>query len=180
MRMIGKKLFSGLLFAWGLSGCVGVSSDGMGYDVTVPLSVVNTTVAQNFPKKQQTNYGTLLIDKPNILGKQGSNKLSVGTSFSFSNMLLPSGLKGEVSFSSGIRYNAQNRGLYLASPMIDELKFEKFALSQYLTPEMRNLIGDVITQELMKRPIYQMNNLGASLVRGVRVKQGELVVTVGL
>jgi len=69
MNMRGIKLFLGLLFTWGLSGCVGVSSDGMGYDVTVPLSVVNTTVAQNFPKKQQTNYGTLLIDKPNILGQ---------------------------------------------------------------------------------------------------------------
>jgi len=180
MNIIGKKLFSVLLFAWGLSGCVGVSSDGMGYDVRVPLSVVNTTVAQNFPKKQQTNYGTILIDKPNILGQQRNNKLSVGTSFSFVSMLIPSGIKGEISFSSGIRYNAQNRGLYLASPMIDELKFQEFSLSKYLTPQLRNAIGDVIAQELMKKPIYHMNNIGASFVRGVSVRQGELVVTVGL
>jgi len=180
MKTNYKKLFFVVMLMFGLNACVGISPDGRGYTINVPLSVINTTVGQNFPQKQQTSYGTLLIEKPNILGKKGSNTLGVGTSFSFSNMLIPNGIKGAISLSSGVRYNPSNRGLYLTSPMIDELTFQNFSLSHYLTPEMRNIIGDIIAQQLMKKPIYRMNNMGASLVKGVGVQNGNLVVTLGL
>ena len=168
------------LLVLGLSGCVGVTPDGKGYTINVPMNMINSTVGQNFPQSQETNYGTLMIDKPNILSRAGSDKLGVGTSFSFSNMLIPNGIKGAVSLSSGVRYSARDRGLYLTSPMIDELTFQNFSLSKYLTPQMRNIIGDVIAQQLMKKPIYSMDNIGASFVRGIAVQNGNLVVTVGL
>jgi hypothetical protein len=175
-----KQIILVFTFVLALDGCVGVSPDGRGYNITVPLSVINTTVAQNFPQSQKTNYGTLLIDKPNILGKQGSNKLGVGTSFSFSNMFIPNGVKGQVHFSGGIRYNPRDKGLYLTSPMIDELKFQNFSLSSYLTPQMRNAIGDIIAQQLIGRPIYRINNVGASLVKGIGVQNGNIILTLGL
>ena len=180
MKTIVKKLLLSTILLFGLNACVGVSPDGRGYTVAVPLSVINSTVSQSFPKSQKTNYGTLLIEKPNILGKQGSNKLGVGTSFTFSNMFIPSGIKGAVALSSGVRYNPNDRGLYLTSPMIDELTFQNFSLSKYLTPQMRNMIGDVIAQQLIKKPIYHMNTIGASFVKGVGVENGNLLVTVGI
>ncbi|MCF6245353.1 MAG: DUF1439 domain-containing protein [Sulfurovum sp.] len=175
-----KNIINLGLILFGLSGCVGVSPGGQGYDITVPMGMINSTVAQNFPQSRQTNYGTLNIDKANILGKQGSDKLGVGTTFSFSNMLIPNGVKGEVHFSGGIRYNTRDRGLYLTSPMVDELKFLNFSLSSYITPQMRNMIGDIIAQELMKKPIYNMNTMGASFVKGIGVENGNVVVSVGL
>ena len=175
-----KTLFVSVVFVLGLSGCVGVAPGGQGYNITVPMNVINSTVGQNFPQSQKTNYGTLMIDKPNILGQQGSNKLGVGTSFTFSNMFVPNGIKGAVSLSSGVRYNARDRGLYLASPMIDDIKFQNFTLSQYMTPQIRNLIGDIIAQRLTNKPIYHMNNMGASFVKDIRVENGNVVVNVGL
>jgi hypothetical protein len=169
-----------IALAMGLSGCVGVTPGGQGYDITVPMNVINSTVGQNFPQSQKTNYGTLMIDKPNILGQQGSDKLGVGTSFTFSNMFVPNGIKGAVSLSSGVRYNASDRGLYLASPMIDNIKFQNFTLSKYMTPQIRNLIGDLIAQKLSNKPIYHMNNMGASFVKDIRVDNGNVVVNVGL
>jgi len=167
------------LMTLGLSGCVGVAPDGKGYTINVPMNMINSTIGQNFPQSQQTNYGTLMIEKPNVLGRAGSDKLGVWTSFTFSNMLMPQGIKGAVSLSSGVRYNSNDRGLYLANPMIDELKFQNFSLSQYLTPQIKNLIGDAIAQQLRAKPIYRMNT-GASFVRNVGVQDGNVVVTVGL
>jgi len=175
-----KRRYISICLALGLSGCVSVSPNGLGYDVRIPLSMINSTVGQSFPQNRETNYGTLLIDKPNILGRAGTNKLGVGTSFTFSNMLIPNGVKGAVSFSSGVRYDARDRGLYLASPMIDELTFQNFSLSKYLTPQMRNIIGDVIAQQLLKKPIYHINRTGASFVKGIGVSNGDMVVTLGL
>jgi len=175
-----KKVCIGLCLVVGLNSCVGVTPNGMGYNVAVPLSMINSTVKQSFPQEKQTNYGTLLIDKPNILAKAGTDKLGVGTSFTFSNTLIPNGLKGGVSFSSGVRYNPKDKGLYLTSPMVDELTFQNFSLSKYLTPQMRNIIGDVIAKQLISKPIYKMNNMGASFVKGVSVQNGELIVNLGL
>ena len=175
-----KKLFASIVFTFGIVGCVGVAPGGQGYTITVPMGMINSTVGQNFPQRQKTSYGTLLVDKPNILGEQGSNKLGVGTSFTFSNMFIPNGIKGAVSLSSGVRYNAHDRGLYLASPMIEDIKFQNFALSKYMTPEIRNIIGELIAQKLASKPIYRMNNMGASFVKGIGVENGNVVVTVGL
>ena len=133
------------------------------------MSMINTTVAQNFPQSQKTNYGTLVVNKPDILGKQGSDKLGIGTAFTFSNMFIPEGIKGSVSLTSGVRYNARDKGLYLASPMIDDIKLKNFTLSKYMTLEIRNLIGDIIAQRLMNKPIYYMNNIGASFVKDIRI-----------
>ena len=68
MKITVKNILLSALLVFGLNACVGVSPDGRGYTVAVPLSVINSTVAQNFPQSKKTNYGTLLIDKPNILG----------------------------------------------------------------------------------------------------------------
>ena len=175
-----KKLCISACLVLGLNSCVGVTPNGIGYDVRIPLNIINATLGQSFPQNKQTNYGTLLIDKPNILGRAGTNKLGVGTSFTFSNMLMPNGVKGAVSFSSGVRYDARDRGLYLTSPMIDELTFQNFSLSKYLTPQMRNVIGNIIAEQLMTKPIYHINRTGASFVKGIGVADGNVVVSLGL
>lgn len=175
-----RKYLISLMLLVGVQGCVGVAPNGMGYNITVPMNIINSTVGQNFPRSENTGYGTLRINRPNILARQGSDKLSVGASFKFSNMLIPNGVLGSVSFSGGIRYNPRNSSLYLTSPMIDELKFQNFSLSAYLTPQMRNNIGNIIAQQLMNQPIYRLNNIGASFVRGINVSHGNIVVTVGL
>ena len=174
-----KKLLLVALIALGLNGCVGLNPNG-GYDITVPLSMINTTVQGNFPQSKNTKYGKLMIEKPNILSKADADKLGVGTGFKFTNRLFGT-ISGALSLSSGVRYDPATKGVYLASPMVDELKFEKFALSKYLTPSMRNTIGQIIAQTLAQKPIYSLGNqVGASFVKGLSVKNGSIVVNLGL
>ena len=175
-----KKIVIAFGLILGLNSCVGLNPNG-GYDITVPLSMVNTTVQGNFPQTKKVSYGTLLIEKPNILSNSGGDKLGVGTGFKFTNMLIPNGIKGTVSLSSGIRFDAQTKGLYLASPMVDELKIQKFSLSKYLTPSLRNQIGQIIAQTLAKQPIYSLQGkTGVSFVKGISVNEGAIIVNVGL
>lgn len=175
-----KKYCLSAIVVLGLSSCVTPSLDGKGYDMTVPLSSVNSTIAKNFPQKKKTDYGTLLIEKPDLLAKKSNDTLGIGSDFTFSNMLIPNGIKGKASLSSGLSFNASDKGIYLANPMVDELKFQDFALSKYLTPQVRTLIGKAIAQQLKNKPIYKVDSMGSSLVKNVAVKNGDLVLSLGL
>ncbi len=82
-----KKLFLSLILLTFFNGCVGVDPQGRGYSVAIPLDVINSTLAKNFPVNEELKYGiisgNLNISNPNVLGKSGKDKLGVGTSFKF-------------------------------------------------------------------------------------------------
>jgi len=150
------------------------------------MSMINSTLAEKFPASEKVSYGmvsgTLNIAKPNVLGKAGSDKLGVGTSFKFTNMLIPKGISGTIDLASGIRYDANTKNLYLAKPMVNEIKFQDFSLAKYLTADMRNAIGMVIANTISKKPVYniQKAGVGAGFVKGIDVRNGQIFLTFGL
>ena len=181
-----KKIISIGLLVGMFSGCVGVDPQGRGYSVAVPLTMINSTLAEKFPVSEKVSYGivsgTLEISKPNVLGKTGSDKLGVGTSFTFSNMLLPKAISGTIDLASGVRYDANTKNLYLANPMVNEIKFQDFSLAKYLTADMRNAIGMVVAETIAKKPVYniQKAGVGAGFVKGIDVRDGQIFLTFGL
>jgi hypothetical protein len=183
--MLKKIISIGLLIGL-FSGCVGVDPQGRGYSVAVPLTMINSTLAEKFPVSEKVSYGvvsgTLEISKPNVLGKSGSDKLGVGTSFKFSNMFLPKAISGTIDLASGVRYDANSKNLYLANPMVNEIKFQDFSLAKYLTNEMRNAIGMVVAQTIAKKPVYniQKAGIGTNFVKAIDVRDGQIFLTFGL
>jgi len=175
-----KTYFMSAALLIGLSGCVQPSLSGQGYDITVPLSTVSSGIAESFPQKNKMKYGTLVVEKPDLLAKKSKDTLGIGSAFSFSNMLIPNGIKGVAKLSSGLRFDPSDKNVYLDNLMVDELKFQDFALSNYLTPQIRTLIGKAIASQLKEKPLYQVNSLGSSLVKDVSIKNGDLVLSVGL
>lgn len=185
MNIIKNFVVVGVLLSI-LSGCVGVDPKGRGYSVAIPMSMINSTLAENFPVSQKVSYGVisglLNIEDPTILGKAGSDKLGVGTTFKFSNMFIPNGIMGKINLASGIRYDGKSKNLFLANPMVNNLKFQDFSMAKYLTPEMRNAIGLVIAKAVAKKPIYNLNkssNMMSGLVKGLDVRNGQVFVTFG-
>ena len=177
-----------LLIALGLSigvftACVGVDPQGRGYSVAVPIGMINSTLANQFPLKEKRSLGTIEIADPTVLGKQGSNKLNIGTAFNFTNMLIPKGIGGSLKLTSGVRFDPKTQNLYLEKPMVEELKFQDFSLAKYLTASMRQSIGMIIAQTIAKKPIYNIKKagvVGSSLVRGIDVRNGQIFLTFGL
>ena len=188
MKNIKSIINKLLLIALGLSivvftACVGVDPQGRGYSVAVPMGMINTTLANQFPVKEKRTLGTIEIADPTILGKQGSDKLNIGTAFNFTNMLIPKGIAGSLKLASGVRFDPKTQNLYLANPMVEELKFQDFSLSKYLTNDMRHTLGMIIAETIAKKPIYNIKKagmVGSSLVRGIDVRDGQIYLTFGL
>jgi len=165
------------------TACVGVDPQGRGYSVAVPMGMINSTLAKQFPVKESRTLGTIEISNPSILGQQGSDKLNIGTSFNFTNMLLPNGIGGSLKLASGVRFDPKTQNLYLANPMVEELKFQDFSLSKYLTTDMKHSLGMIIAETIAKKPIYNIQKagmVGSSLVRGIDVRNGQIYLTFGL
>jgi len=184
MKKITQKivLITSALTIGLFTACVGVDPQGRGYSVAVPMSMINSTLSEQFPVQTKQSLGTVKISNPNILGQQGSDKLSIGTSFNFSNMFMPNGIDGNLQLASGVRYDAKTQNLYLKNPMVESLKFHNFSLAKYLTPNMRNSLGIIIAETIAKKPIYNIKKagIGAGFVRGIDVRNGQIFLTFGL
>jgi len=162
--------------------CVGVDPDGRGYSVAIPMGMINSTLSKQFPVEEKRQLGTVTISEPNVLGQQGSNKLGIGTSFKFSNFLIPDGIGGNLKLASGVRFDSKTQNLYLANPMIEELKFHDFSLAKYLTNDMRQTLGVIIAETISKKPIYNIKKagIGSGFVKGIDIRNGQVFVTFGL
>jgi len=182
-NIINKSLLVALgLLIGSFTACVGVDPQGRGYSVAVPMGMINSTLAEQFPVKESRSFGTVEMKDPNILGQQGSQKLAIGTSFNVSNMLMPNGIGGSLKLSSGVRFDPKTKNLYLANPMVEDLKFQDFSLAKYLTNDMRNALGLLIAETISKKPIYNISKagMGSNFVRGIDVRDGQIFLTFGL
>ena len=176
-RIVALGLIIGLFTA-----CVGVDPQGRGYSIAVPMGMINSTLSEQFPLKESRSFGTVEMLNPNILGQAGSDKLSIGTSFNVTNMFMPNGIGGTLSLSSGVRFDPATKNLYLANPMVQNLKFQDFSLAKYLTNDMRNALGILIAETISKKPIYNISKagMGSGLVKGIDVRNGQIFLTFGL
>ena len=184
MKKITKKalLLSLGLILGSFTACVGVDPQGRGYSIAVPMGMINSTLAEQFPIKENRNFGTVEMLNPNILGQAGTDKLSIGTGFNITSMLMPNGIGGSLKLSSGVRFDPVTKNLYLANPMVQELKFQDFSLAKYLTQGMRNSLGLLIAETIAKKPIYNISKagMGTSFVKGIDVRNGQIFLTFGL
>ncbi len=179
-----KKIVAGVVIVVVVffTACVGVDPAGRGYSVAIPMGMINSTLANQFPVEEKRQFGTVSISDPNVLGKQGSDKLGVGTSFKFSNFLIPDGIGGSLQLASGVRFDPKTQNVYLENPMVEELKFHDFSLAKYLTSDMRQTLGLIIAETVAKKPIYNIKKagIGSGFVKGLDVRDGQVFVTFGL
>jgi len=184
MKNITKKsLFVSLgLMIGTFTACVGVDPQGRGYSIAVPMGMINSTLAEQFPLKESRSFGTVEMLNPNVLAQDGTDKLSIGTGFNITSILMPNGIGGNLKLSSGVRFDPKTKNLYLANPMVQELKFQDFSLAKYLTEGMRNSLGLLIAETLAKKPIYNISKagMGTGFVKGIDVRNGQIFLTFGL
>lgn len=183
MIKYGRKKIPGiLLLVCLISGCVSVDPHGRGYSVAIPMEVVSSTLAEQFPVQEKRSMGVIKVSDPVVLGQYGQDKLGLGTSFTFTNWIIPKGIGGKLKLASGVRFDTTTQNLYLASPMVEELVFMDFSLAQYLTKDMKNTIGLIIAEIVGKVPIYNLKKLGrgAAFINGIAIRNGQLYVTFGL
>jgi hypothetical protein len=182
-----KKVLMITVFLGLFSGCVTIDPKGRGYSLAIPMSVINATLADKFPVDQTLKYGivsgNLNISNPNIFGKSGSDKLGVGTSFKFTNFLIPNGISGGITLVSGVRYDASTQNLYLKNPMVDKISFQNQSLLAKLPTGIKNAIGTLIAETIAKKPIYNLRkskSVVTGFIRAIDVRNGQVYLTFGL
>ena len=152
------------------------------YSISIPVSTVHAELAKSFPITQKEDYGTLVVQAPTLVG-DGNETLKMQTSFVVSNFLIPKGIEGKVALHSGIRFDATSKQIFLDQPMVDEIAFGNVSLSKLISNDVRQLIGAAIAQSVANKPIYTIREkhaVAAVFIRGIRVSNGNVVVTFGL
>ena len=173
-----KEIILTFMLVFGLSGCIETSPDMKSYK-SMSLKKINTTMQNDFPERQETNFGVLLIEKPDIFSTEQKNKVRVVSSFTLSNILIPQGVKGEIFFSSGVRYNPQDRGVYLIDPIVEEMKMQDFELAEYLNEDVQKVSKEIISQVLIEKPIYKIEQAGISFVKDIAIENENLIFHLG-
>jgi len=182
-----KKILKQTILTLGVvalvTGCIGVDPDGRGYSVAVPMSMINSTLAKQFPVQEKRSLGTVEISDPNVLGQEGKDKLSIGTAFKFKSLIpFTDAIGGNLKLASGVRFDPATKNLYLENPMVEELKFQDFSLAKYLTNDMKKSLGLIIAETIAKKPIYniQKAGVGSGFVKGIDVRNGQIFLTFGI
>lgn len=177
-----KMVAAATVVSLGLIGCAGINPATKTLDIKVPVSQLNDSMQKQFPQSQSMKYGKVTISEADILGQSGSNTLSVGTGFSFTPKIIPSTLKGAVKLSSGVRYNATDKSLYLANPTVEDIRIQNFSLANVMTSEIKQAIGLLISETIAKKPIYDLSSRGMAtkFIKSVNVENGNVVVGMGL
>ena len=166
-----------------MTGCIGADPQKGGYGVTIPLAKINQTFASQFPAQVQSSYGAIKMYSPQLVAPKTKDTMQTGASFSLKSPMLNREIGGNISLSSGVRFDYETKNVYLANPMIEDLTLDNVALSQFLTPQAKEAIGDILAQVAMRKPIYNLNKsgiMGVNLVRDVAIAPEGLVVTFGL
>ncbi len=166
-------------------GCAKMDKQGRGLIVPIPMKTINENVKKNFPMDKKVGEGMFggvvtLLD-PVVAGKSGSDKLAIGSNFSFKTSLLPQVIKGGVSLASGIRYEPSSKSLYLDNPEVQEMTLGNTKLSKYISKEKREMITGLLVKALKQEKIYTLdkNDYKTGFVKSVQVNDGKVEAIIG-
>jgi len=181
-----RKLRFGFVLAFlvvYLTGCVGVDPKTGAYSVVVPMKTIDTKMKTKFPIERKIQYGKLDLSNPSVIGSNGKkDKLAIKVDFKVSNFFLPSGIKGGIELTSGIRYDSKTKDLYLDNPMLDELTLQNSSFSKIVTPSMRSEIEKIIAQIVTHYPIYNLKDSGmaAGFIKDINIRENDVYLNLGL
>ena len=181
-----KKLKTGIFLAMAvmlLSGCVGVDPKTGAYSVIVPMKTIDAKMQKEFPIERSIDYGKLGLSNPSVIGKSDQkDKLAIKVDFIVSNFLLPSGIKGGIELTSGVRYDKKTKDLYLDNPMLDELKLEKASFSKLVTPSMRKEMEKILAEVVTHYPIYNLKDVGmaSGFIKNITIRENDVYLNLGM
>ncbi len=165
-----------------LNGCIaGLGVDKQGYTIAISPSMITSSIEKEFPKKREFNYGTIELSDPDLGFVKGSDKLNLGLSFSLLNPILPT-QKGSIKLLSGIRFDAQSGEFFLKDLSVEKIEFNSSNLKTFLPSDLNAILGVIVSETLKQIPIYKIdkNSFTGMLVKDVKIKDGDLLVTFGI
>ncbi len=115
---------------------------------------LESKLAQKFPVSRESNRGHLKVtlDAPELAFLAEQNRLSFAFHF-FATTAMHVGLDGRIALSSGLRYDAGQRAIYLQDVHIDTLQVRQdpASLVELLRPQLTKMLGDYLKEKPLHR-----------------------------
>ena len=88
----------------------------------------------------------------------------------------------QIIYSSPSKRTVQTYEFFLKySTVFKNIEFQDFKLSNYVSEGTLRIIGQIVSEILIKKPIYKVeNSFAKSFIKGVRVNEGKLILKFGL
>lgn len=110
--------------------------------------------SKSFPLQRELGRGLFnaSIATPEVTFLTAQNRISLATNFSVSS-LLAGGVKGRIGLSGSLRYDAEQRALYLQDPNVETLEVDSGSAA--LGETMRPALNMMLNEYLRANPLYQ-------------------------
>ena len=112
------------------------------------IGKINQNIAEQLPLKESVGSNKVEISSVTVYGSSKSNKLLVEVEFTFTSFQIPEGLPAIARLSGGITYEPSTKEFRFKALSVDNLRFLKEELTEYITKPQRKFIPDAIALKL--------------------------------
>lgn len=123
-------------------------------DYLVTHEQLDRAWSKSFPLQRELGRGLFnaSLAAPEVTFLTVQNRISLATNFSVSS-LLAGGVKGRIGLSGALRYDAEQRALYLQDPNVETLEVDSGSAA--LGETMRPALNMMLSEYLRANPLYQ-------------------------
>jgi len=178
-----KSYLYAILFIVMIAGCSSnKNTDGLlSYTSEISSSDVNDALAKVFPVKKKTAAGTVGLKRAVLSPAVNGNKVRLSIGFALSSFAIPEGVDGILTMSSGLRYDAKSKKLFLTDLRPIKTSFANNEIIKYITKAAKKAIGTVASRELNDVEVYQLDStFTARFIKYISVKDGKIIVHYGI
>ena len=181
-----KKILFLFLVAVSFTGCIqniqniqDISANSL--TIRIPATKLNSRLQDLFPIISNLQYGSIELSNPNAILKKGSDRMTAGTTISYSNDNLPT-QKGLLYISGSPYLNGETGEIFLQRPKIEKLQFNGVDLFDYVKQPIIDALTPTIDNLFATHPIYKLDMSKAqnSFIKKLYIEDGSLLVTFGL
>jgi hypothetical protein len=152
------------------------------YDVKVSASQIQEKVQEKFPYKRKDFLMTTTIKNAKVKLKKASDRLYIDADIK---LVLMGGhtSEGNAKFNSGIRYNKDNKSLFLEDVKVESIQMSNIRNSyKEMVSEIVQNVANVV---LKKEPIYtikpdgELQKKAIEFLKEVKIRNENVVLTFG-
>ena len=164
-----------------LTGCISISTQPFTSNAFVvkegylSLGKINENVAKQMPLVEKVAKNKIKIVNTKIYAGANGRSLIVECDFIFTSFEIPEGLPAIARFTSSLVYNPKTKEFRLANLQINQIKFLKENLVEFITPNQKKFIPDSLTAKLNELVLHKSKKRLKS-IKNFIVKEGKIKI----
>ena len=124
------------------------------------LDILNKEILSKMPIFKKIDDNTTLKIASAIIERDGKSRdgVEVNTDFIYKSFAIPEGIVGRVTLKGKIVHKQDEHRLYLSNLRADKFTFADTVLAKYITKKDKELITQIVSDELVAIPLYSVSS----------------------